>query len=80
MLKTLTNSWNIFFVLVFGVILWMTSLRPELQSRPGRDDGPAEEIAFAGHLTTGTTGIVLTYRMVRGIRENSRAGRSDLDA
>lgn len=69
MLKHLGNTWTLFFGLTLGVLLLMVSMRPELQARPGSSDAPGNKIAIAGHVLTWTTGTVLTYRMVRNVRE-----------
>jgi hypothetical protein len=79
MLARITNSWTVFTGLVFGIILLMISIRPDLQARPGNEQTPAEEIEVVGQILTGSCGAVLTYRMVRGLREQTESDRSKRD-
>ena len=70
MLKLLNNSWTLFCGTIVGIFLLMVSLRPELQSREGDDDGPAKKVAIAGHVLTWSTSGVLAYRMARNVRKH----------
>ncbi|MFO7566397.1 MAG: hypothetical protein R6X02_27390 [Enhygromyxa sp.] len=70
--KFLSNTWTVFWGLALGLILLMVSVRPELQPRPGHEDAPGSKIAVAGHVLSWTTGAVLGYRMVRGVREANK--------
>lgn len=73
MLEKHLNSWTTFCGLAVGIVLLMLSVRPELQARPGHEDNaPGDKIAIAGHVLTWTTGTVLTYRMVRYVREANK--------
>jgi hypothetical protein len=82
MLKShLTNSWTIFGVLVFAVVLMMIGARPELQPRPSQaDEAPGPTIALVGQLLALTSGTVLTYRMVRGTRDAARTNKPSAGA
>ncbi|PRQ06814.1 hypothetical protein [Enhygromyxa salina] len=80
MFERITNSWTLFSGLLFGVILLMISIRPDLQARPGHEQTPAEEIKLAGQVLAMSCGSVLTYRMVRGARQQAHVGRSQRGA
>lgn len=80
MLDRITNSWTVFSGLLFGLILLMISIRPDLQVRPGHEQTPAEEIELAGQILTWSCGTLLTYRMARGAREAAIVGRSQRGA
>lgn len=76
-MKRLTNSWNVFFAMVVGVLLLMASARPELQGRAGDDqNAPASTIKLAGHVLTWTTATVLVYRMVEHLRQRDRDAKT----
>lgn len=74
MLDKLNDTWTLFCGFALGLILLMVSLRPQLQARPGHEDAPGSKIAIAGHVLTWSTGAVLSYRMVRYVRETNRRG------
>jgi hypothetical protein len=80
MFKRLLNSWTVFAGLVFGVLLLMISIRPDLQVRPGHEQTPANEIQLAGQIVTLTCGTVLAYRMVRDLRQQGQSDRSQRGA
>ena len=73
MLRRLVNSWTVFFVMVFGILLLMLSMRPDLQPRPGHPDAPAPTIELIGHVLTWTTGSVLAIRAIRDSRISARS-------
>ena len=75
MRKILFDTWTIFGVLVFGLLLLMISARPELQPRRGHEDAPGDQIAVVGSVLSLASGSLLGFRMVRSSRELARTNK-----
>jgi hypothetical protein len=79
MFERITNSWTVFIGMLFGIVLLMISVRPDLQARPGNERAPGEEIGVVAKILTGSCGAILTYRMVQGIREQTESDDTKRD-